>query len=158
MEQAIILKYGEAGYFSAKREAHTILSKLGDLKSDEELFSPGFLLIKTVLKPREVVENARELFLSDPQVFNSTILWVPVDYLCSIDEIPEIIKEDIAPLISDDEYALDIIGRADLLDKIVPLIKGKPSYSAQKILRVQISNNSAAISFLKPNDIFRISE
>ena len=159
MEPSVLVKYGSAGYFSAKKEVHNILSKLGDLKSDAELFAPGFLMVKTKFKGHELVEEARELFLSDPRLFSSTSLWIPVDYWCSAEEIPKIIKEDIAQLINvDDEYEIEIIGPSDLLDKIIPLIKGKPNYNSQKIIRIQVSNNNAAISFLKPNDVFKIGE
>ncbi len=160
MEPTVIVKYGSAGYFSAKQEVHNIMSKLGDLKSDEELFSPGFLIVQTKLKAHDVIENARELFLSDPELFKCTLSWIPVDCWCSVEEVPKIIKEDLSHLISaDEEYAIEIIGsNTDLVDKIVPLIKGKPGYNPQKTIRIQIANNKAAVSLLKPTDFFKLQD
>lgn len=163
MEPVIIVKYGSAGYFSAKKEVHNVLAKLGDQKCDEELLIPGFITVTTKFDGRKVVEDARELFMSNPDGFSATTEWIPVIAWCAPEEIIKTVKEEIADLImADEEYTIEIIKHQsniadeDLINKIVPMIKGKPGYNPYKTVRIQIADKKAAISLLKPNDVLRI--
>ena len=165
MEPVIIVKYGSAGYFSAKKEVHNVLAKLGNQKADEELLIPGFITIKTKLDPHEVIEDARELFLGNPDSFSATTEWIPVTAWCTPGEIAKTINEEVADLIMpDEEYALEIlkyqstISDDDIINKVVPLIKARPGYNPYKIIRIQIADNKVAISLLKPNDVLHIWE
>src|SRR3989344_9619385 len=164
MEPVLIVKYGSAGYFSAKKEVHNVIAKLGDQKDDEELFAPGFITVITKCDGRKVVEEARELFMSNPDGFSCTSEWIPVTVWCSTDEIVKTIKEDIAQLITaEEEYSIEIIKHQnqitdeEIINKIVPLLKGKPGYNPYKTIRIQIAEKKVAISLLKPNDVLRIN-
>ena len=164
MDASIIVRYGSLGYISAKREVHEILTRIGDQKSDADLLIPGSLGVKTKIDARKAITEAREIFMTDPERFRATKEWIPIDYWCDAvsSEIVKIIKEDIAHLIKNENYSIEIIknqsaiSEEDILTKSIPRIEGKVDYSARKRIHIEIFGQKVAISLLKAQDIFKV--
>jgi len=167
MEPNLLVSYDpKGGYLAGKNEIHNILTKLGDQKSDQTLMVPGIIGVSTSLKARDVVEEVRELFVSEPLSLNFTLKWVPADYWCdaTLDTIKSVVKEDIKDLfLPDDQYAIDVVKhkselhREDIIQTIAPLLKGKVNLDyPQKILRIELFDKRASVSLLKPKDIFSV--
>jgi len=165
MDLNIIVSYSSsAGYLSGKNEIHSILTRLGDQKSEQELLIPGIIGVATVLKSRDLIEELHEMAASDPDAIKHTLKWVPADFWCdaTLDSIKATVKEEIKDLlVADDQYIIEILPHRtslkpeQILSAVKPLLKGKinPDHP-QKILRIELFDKHAAITLLKPKDIF----
>lgn len=164
MDPNLIVSYSSsAGYLAGKNEIHAILTKLGDQKSQPELLVPGVIGVSTVLKSRDVVEELRDMIVNDPDFIKCTLKWLPADNWCdaTIESIKNTIKEEIKDLmVADDQYIIEILPhrtslkQEDILAAINPWLKGKISDRPIKILRIELFDKKAAITLLKPKDIF----
>lgn len=165
MDPNLIVSYSSsAGYMSGKSEIQNLLTKLGDQKANQELLAPGIIGVATVLKARDVVEELREFAASDPESIKCTTKWVPADYWCdaNVETIKSLVKEEIKDLIlPEDQYLLEILPHRTVLKSeqiigsIKPWLKGKINIDRpQKILRIELFDNKASITLLKPKDIF----
>lgn len=164
MQPNIIVFYGKAGYFTAAQETEGILKKMGG-KPETSLLSPGILGVQSTLKPRQVIEELRELYLSDPQSIKASTRWIPVDYTCNTDikEIKEVIREDINYLIKEEEkYKLDYNEHGLKISaekEIRNMLSGKiEKERPEKILRIDVFEEVTCITLMRPKDIFEISE
>ncbi len=167
MDPNILVSYDpKGGYMSGKGEIHNILTRLGDQKSDQELLVPGIIGVKTKLDAREVVEEVRETYAGDPNSLSFTVKWVPADYWCdaTLDSIKAMVKEEIKDMfMADDVYAIDVVKhrcelhREQVIEAVAPFLKGKVNLDfPQKILRIELFDNRASITLLKPKDIFSV--
>ncbi len=158
----LIIYYGDAGFFSAKQEIQNLLNQFGDGKAEQSLIIPGMIQVQTTLKPRTVIEELREKFLSDPDSVKATVKWLPADHTCgtNLQEVKEIIREDISYMITpEDRCMLDYnehnASIPDCKETIKTMIKttfveDKPD----KILRIDIFEEFTAITLMRPKDIF----
>src|ERR1041385_2827466 len=87
----VLVTYGSAGYFAAKKEVQAILTKLGDQKAQIDLIAPGSIGILTKIPAKKLVEDLRELYLSDPEVLSTTGDWIPLEYWCA-STVPAVVK------------------------------------------------------------------
>ncbi len=167
MDPNLLVSYDpKGGYLAGKNEVHNILTKLGDQKSDQTLMVPGIIGVSTSLKARNVVEEIREMFATEPLSLNFTLKWVPADYWCdaTIDKIKEVVKEEIKNLVlPDDQYAIDVakhksnLHREEIIEAVAPMLKGKVNLDyPQKILRIELFDKKASVTLLKPKDIFSL--
>ncbi len=167
MDPNLLVSYDpKGGYMSGKGEIHNILTKLGDQKAEQELLVPGIIGVKTKLVARDVVEEVREMYVGDPNALNFAIKWVPVDYWCdaTIDSIKAVVKEEIKDMItSTDHYAIEIVKHRSALqpekitEAISPMLRGKMNIEhPQKILRIELFDNKAAVTLLQPKNIFSV--
>jgi len=148
MEPNIIVKYGNAGYLAAKGEIHSVLTKLGDQKAEQELLQPGVIGVKTKIDSRKCIEDARELYLGDPDSFKATKQWIPADYWCepTIDAIRKTVREELRELVTaQDKYVISFaknksaLSEEELLNIIVPFLSGKIDVDyPQKTLFIEI--------------------
>lgn len=163
----LIVSYDlKGGYLAAKNEVQNILTDLGDQKSEKELLVPGIIGVKTKLKNRRVIEEVREIFVSDPLKLNFAIKWVPIDYWCkpSIEKIANLVKEEIAPLITEkDRFAIEVekhkseLDRKKIIDKIAELIKGKVDLDyPDKTIRIDLFQDKVGITLLGKHDVFSL--
>lgn len=169
MDPNLLVSYdARGGYMSGKSEIHNILTKLGDQKSDQELLVPGIIGVKTKLAGRDVVEEVREMFASDPNFLTHTLKWVPADLWCAgtLDAIKAVVREDIKEMFAaDDQYAIDVVKhRSDLhaeqiVEAIAPMLRGKVNLEhPQKILRIELFDKLASVTLLKPKDVFSVAK
>jgi tRNA(Ser,Leu) C12 N-acetylase TAN1 len=164
MDPNIIVSYSSsAGYLASKNEIHAILTKLGDQKGQFDLLVPGVIGVSTVMKSRDVVEELREMIINDPDAIKCTLKWVPADNWCeaSMEGIKNCVKEEIKDLmVADDQYTIEILPHrtslkpGEILAAIKPWLKGKISDRPMKILRIELFDKRAAITLLKPKDVF----
>lgn len=169
MEPNLLISYDpHGGYMSGKAEVQDILTKLGDQKAEMELLVPGIIGVKTVLKSRDVVEEVRDLFAGDPESVKFTLKWVPADFWCegSIDGIKSMVKEEAKDLfVATDQYSIDVVKHRSVLHKeqvveaVAPLLKGKVNLEfPQKVLRIELFDNRASVTVLKPKDVFSVAK
>ena len=167
MEINLVVSYDpQGGYVAGKIEVHAILEKLGDKESEQELIVPGIIAVQTELKARDVIEDARELYMSDPSRFNFTLKWVPVEHWCegTLEAITATVKREIASMIAEtDQYAIDVakhrseLHKEQVIEAIAPLIKGKVNLDKpQKIVRIELFGDKASVSLLVPKNIFSV--
>jgi len=165
MDPNLIISYSSsAGYMSGKSEIQDLLTTLGDQKANQELLAPGIIGVATVLKSRDVIEELREFAANDPESIKCTTKWVPADFWCdaNVEAIKSLVKEEIKDLIlPEDQYMLEILPHRtslkpeSIIDALRPWLKGKISVERpQKILRIELFDNKASITLLKPKDIF----
>ncbi|VVB80827.1 Uncharacterised protein [uncultured archaeon] len=165
MEPNLLVSYNpNAGYFSGKAEIHNLLVKFGDQKEEMELMVPGIIGVKTKLDARNLIEDLRERYVSDPNVLSATLKWVPADYWCdaTVDVIVKTVKEEVKDMfLRDDVYAIEVINhKSDLhheqiIEAIVPWLKGKVDLEhPQKILRIELFDKQASVTLLLPKNIF----
>ncbi|RLE46139.1 hypothetical protein DRJ22_02705 [Candidatus Woesearchaeota archaeon] len=169
MEEANLLVFydSKAGYLAAKNEVQTILTKLGDQKSEEELLESGIIAVKTELRNRKVIEEVRDIFVSNPLSINSTLKWVPIDYWCNptLKDIISTVKEEIASLITEkDRFAIEVekhesnLNKKEMQNKIAELIKGKPdSDYPDKTIRIDLFKERVGITLLGKHDVFSLA-
>ncbi len=164
MDPNLIVSYSSsAGYLAGKNEIHAILTKLGDQKSQPELLVPGIIGVSTILKSRDVIEELREMAANNPDAIKCALKWVPADNWCdaAVEGIKNCVKEEIKDLmVADDHYAVEILPHRtslkpeQILEAVKPWLKGKISDRPMKILRIELFDRKAAITLLKPKDIF----
>jgi tRNA(Ser,Leu) C12 N-acetylase TAN1 len=81
----------------ARREIDYLVKQLGD---DEPVIKPtkarGIMGVKTHLDSREVIKDLKTLFEKDPNIFQFTLKWVPVDLW--VDSDIEAMKEAVAQI------------------------------------------------------------
>ncbi len=165
MDPNLIVSYSSSGgYMSGKSEIQNLLTKLGDQKAEQELLAPGIIGVATVLKSRDVIEELRELSASDPESIKFTTKWIPADFWCeaTVESIKNTIKEEIKDLIlADDQYMLEILPHRtslkpeSIIEALRPWIRGKINIERpQKIVRIELFDNKASITLLKPKDLF----
>lgn len=148
MEPNIIVKYGNAGYLAAKAEIHAVLVKLGDQKAEQELLQPGAIGVKTKIDARKCIEDARELYLGDPDSFKATKQWIPADYWCepTLEAIKKTLREEIKEFVTPlDHYCISFaknkssLSDEEVIGMIVPQLAGKiDADHPQKTLFVEI--------------------
>lgn len=148
MDHNIIVKYGNAGYLAAKGEIHAVLVKLGDQKAEQELLQPGVIGVKTKMDSRKVIEDARELYLSDPDSFKATKQWIPADYWCdaTLEAIRKTFRDEIREfVIAQDHYTISFaknksaLTEEEVVGMIVPQLAGTIDVDhPQKTLFVEV--------------------
>lgn len=148
MDHNIIVKYGNAGYLAAKGEIHAVLVKLGDQKAEQELLQPGVIGVRTKIDSRKCIEDARELYLGDPDSFRATKQWIPADYWCepTLEAIKKTLRDEIREFVTaQDHYVISFArNKSALTDEevvgmIVPQLAGKIDVDhPQKTLFVEI--------------------
>ena len=164
MEPNLIVHYGSAGYLYTKNEIHNILTKLGDQKEEQELLTPGIIGVQTKLPARKAVEEARELYLTDPDRIIATTMWIPADNWTdtNLDAIKRTIREDIRDFLTqDDTYTIEItehnspVASEDVIRTITPLLNGKLDYERpKKRLIIELFEKKTMITLALQKDVF----
>jgi len=156
-------------YFGpARREIVRILERLGDAAPGVEKSGvPGICLAHTGLDNRDVVARCAELQRREPQAFRFAMKWVPVDYWCvkDLDAIRQLVAEQVLPRIGVEEtWAMQVEKRgwsayhkADIIARLAEAIDRKVRLKApDKLVRIDILANVAAVSVLRPGETFSI--
>ena len=122
----------------------------------------------TVLKPKKVIEKIKEILDQDPHFFQYILKIIPIDYICETNtrSIVEFIERHHQEFMNpDDTFKIKLIRRknemidrevfiskvADKIDNIVSL--DDPDIT----IRFEVLGNICGISFLKNNDIVKIT-
>ncbi len=166
-EMNLIISYdSKQGYIAAKNEIQDILTQLGDQKADKELLVPGTIGVKTEIKNRKVVEEVRDIFMSNPSKVSAAIKWVPIDHWCkpNLEDSVAVVKEEIAPLITaKDRFKLRLENHNGSLEveklneDILKLIKGKEDKEyPDKIIRIHLFEDRIGMALVGKHDVFSL--
>ena len=164
----LLVSYPRGYYGRARDEIVRILGRFGDPQPGiEKSGVPGICLVHTSLDNRQVVVRCAELGDSEPASFRFAIKWVPVDFWCGkdLDAIMRVIKEQVAPRIGAEQtWAMQVEKRgwgqyhtAEIIERLAPAIDRKVRLKApDKLVHIDILGKAAAISVLRPGEIFSI--
>jgi tRNA acetyltransferase TAN1 len=149
----------------ARREIDYLVKQLGD---DDPVIRPtiarGIIGVKTRLDSREVVEELKTLFEKDPNIFQFTLKWVPVDLW--VDSDIEAMKEAVAQIkdkiklgerwrMTVEKRRSNLYHTIDIIKALADLINEKVGLkNPDKILRLDIIGKSAGLSVVTPQEIF----
>lgn len=161
----LLVSRSHGGYPRARREILAILKALGDEQPTvSRTLARGLVGVKTSLAPRDVVRGLRALQERDPLLVQYTCKWLPVDAWGSSDV--EAMKDAIRGLRDriepTDTWRMTLEKRRytqhhqlELIRILAEPIDAKVDLThPDKILRVDILGPHAAMSVLRPDDIF----
>jgi tRNA(Ser,Leu) C12 N-acetylase TAN1 len=161
----LLVSYQRGRYGKARREILRVLKRLGDEHASVERTAvDGVSLARTALDGREVVRNCRELFLHG-FTFEHAVKWVPVDYWCEADlqairrVLAEKVREQIAP---NETWGMNVAKRRwqryhtqEIVAHLAGAIDRKVNLNhPDKLVRVDVVGNEAAVSVLRPGEVF----
>ncbi|MBI4141627.1 hypothetical protein HY484_01740 [Candidatus Woesearchaeota archaeon] len=167
MEYNLLVHYfQDVGYLSARREIERHLISLGDKKALIEKSRDGSVVgVRTVLEPKELIQELKEKFVQNPSEFSSTEKWIPVETWCAagVENIKKAVSGMIEQINNNDRWSAEVEtwGRGPFVEEILQILKHIISarfveVSSSKIVFVEFQGSEAAISILKPDDIFLV--
>lgn len=150
---------------SAKHEIAYFLKILGDEEPViKRTLARGIIGVKTRLDSREVVRKLKALFNKDPNGFQYTLKWVPVDLWTNsdiesmrtaVEQVKDKIKHGERWRMTVEKRRYSLYHKIDLIKALAELIDEKVDLTnPDKILRIDIIGNYADVSVLSPNEIF----
>ncbi|MEM1536002.1 MAG: THUMP domain-containing protein [Candidatus Pacearchaeota archaeon] len=150
---------------SAKAE---ILGLLKEAKQEAKIISASQGLAEVSVKDaRKAIKSLLEIAKKNIDKFKYTFNWWPVDKWCKaeIKEMQNVIKKLQEGIKKDEKWKMDLVKRKtvkdygkDLIIKLTDVID-KPKVdlnSPQKIVKVEIDGERAAISLLTPDEILSV--
>jgi tRNA(Ser,Leu) C12 N-acetylase TAN1 len=161
----LLISHQRGHYGRARREILHVLKHLGDEHPlIERTAVEGIAFVRTALDGRLVVQRCRALF-RDGLAFADAVKWVPVDYWCETDLqaiyrlLAERVRERIAP---DETWGLKVAKHRwqryhtdDIVTQLAGAIDRKVDLDhPDKLVRVDVVGAEAAISVLRPDDVF----
>ncbi len=164
----LLVSYPWNHYVHARREITHTLRRFGDENpAVKRTGVHGVALVHTSLEPRDVTRRCKELFHAE-KVFEFAIKWVPVDYWCdaNLDEIKKVIEENVKDRIKENEtWGMKVEKRRwreyhtdEIVEYLAKSIERKVNLkNPDKIVRIDVVGEKAAVSLLKPGEIFSIT-
>lgn len=161
----LIVSYARGRYRKARHEIRRALKRLGDAQGAVERTEVlGIALVHTALDAREVVHHCRELF-EQGLGFEHAINWIPVDRWCEPDldalrlHLAEIAGRQIAPNetwgMKVDRHGSPRYRTPQIVNSLARAVDRRVELDhPDKIVRVDIVGERAAVSILRPDDIF----
>ncbi len=161
----LLVSYKRGRYGRAKREIFHVLEHLGDEHPlIERTAVDGIAFVRTALDGRLVVQECRALF-KEGLAFEDAVKWVPVDYWCETDLqvihrlLAERVRDRIAP---NETWGLKVAKRRwqryhtdDIIKQLAGAIDRRVDLDhPDKLVRVDVVGAEAAISVLRPDDVF----
>jgi len=165
MEANLIITFDPNHAGLAQEEAKKIINETGQEGKFEKIEVPGLFEIK-VEDAKELVKKARELCEENPDMFEKTFKWIPIDKWCSsnISDMQKTISSMIENIDKDDKWKLDLGKRKydvptnELIMKLTDPID-RPNVDLKnpdKIVEVQIIGNRAGISILNADEFLDV--
>ena len=126
----------------------------------------GLFLLHTKKNPKEITKELGDIVGKDADKYKFTFHWIPVDRWCKsdIDEMCKVMKDIDSKMKDDESWKLDLGKRqyegksTDLIIKLTENIN-HPKVdlkNPQKIVKVEIIGDQAAISLLDKNELLDI--
>jgi hypothetical protein len=163
MQANIIIEYKPtAGYLEARKEVERIFEGR-DENVIIDLLVPGWIAVKTDLRHKEIIEDIKERFSMNPSYIKATKLWIPVDYWCTIENIPDTVKEEYGEILTPKDRCFINIDLHNV-DTDIQAIKSKigekigaklDDSPIDKILRIDIFTKGAALAMIRRHSIFQ---
>lgn len=161
----LLVSYQRGRYGRARREILKVLKHLGEEHPlIERTAVDGIAFVRTALDGRVVVQGCRALFKGG-RAFEEAVKWVPVDYWCeaALEAIRRLLAERVRDRIEPNEtWGLKVAKRRwqryhtdDIVRQLAGAIDRKVDLDhPDKVVRVDIVGSQAAISVLRPDDVF----
>jgi tRNA acetyltransferase TAN1 len=161
----LLVSHPRGRYRKARHEILCTLKRLGDEHGAVERTTVlGIALVHTALDAREVVHHCRELF-ERGLAFEHAIKWIPVDSWCESDldtlrlHLAEVAGPQIAPNetwgMRVDRHGWQRYRTPQILTHLARAIDRRVELDhPDKVVRVDIVGERAAVSILRPDDIF----
>jgi tRNA acetyltransferase TAN1 len=161
----LLVSHQRGRYGKARREILRTLKRLGDEHGAVERTDvPGIALVHTTLDAREVVHRCRELF-EQGFTFEHAIKWIPVDFWCEPEldtlrlHLADIAGTQIAP---DETWGMRVDRHGwqryrtpQIVSHLARAIDRRVELDhPDKVVRVDIVGERAAVSVLRPDDVF----
>jgi tRNA(Ser,Leu) C12 N-acetylase TAN1 len=161
----LLVSYQRGHYGRARREILHVLKLLGDEHPvTERTAVDGIAFVHTALDGRRVVQECRALF-KEGVAFAEAVKWIPVDYWCDADLqaihrlLAERVRDRIAP---HESWGLKVAKhrwQRYHTDEIVAQLAGAIDRRVDldhpdKLVRVDVLGAEAAISVLRPDEVF----
>jgi tRNA(Ser,Leu) C12 N-acetylase TAN1 len=151
----------------AKGELRQQLNSLGDSSPGiERTIARGILGVRTFLDPRKVVAKLNERATENPNAISYVLKLRPVDLwtaptIADLKVAVSSLKEQIKP---GETWGMEvelrrftILHKLEIIEPLAELIDEKVDLkSPDKTLRIEILGNAAAVSLLKPEDVFSL--
>ena len=154
----------EKGYFSARKEIEKSLVECGDKKPViDKLIEGNVIGVKTVLEPKEVIQELKEKSFKNPQEFSATTKWIPVESWCAakMSSIETEIKDMRQQINAGERWSAEIETwqRGPTDEEIVHMLKRVINERfveehGSKTIFVEFQGDQAAISILRQDDVF----
>ena len=128
----------------------------------------GLISALTNLNAKEVIHELKKIVEDDPNFFRYILKMVPIDFLCesNIQVISQIIETHYKEHLNDeDSFKItlkrrnnELINRDNFIKVIAEKIDNKVDLTNPDIdIRFEFLGNTCGISFLKPDDILKLS-
>jgi tRNA(Ser,Leu) C12 N-acetylase TAN1 len=151
----------------AKNELRQLLAALGDASPVvERTIARGIIGVRTVLDSRSVVAKLKERVARDPDAVSYVLKLRPVDLwtdpeLAALKGAVQQLSERIKP---GEKWSMEVekrrftkLHRIEIIEQLAELIDEKVDLEKpNKILTIEILGKSAAVSVLKPEEIFSL--
>jgi len=149
----------------ARREIVYFLRQLGDEKPVvESTMARGIVGVKTCLSAREVTKELKILFRQNPNAFQYTSKWVPVDFWTNsdiesmrkaVEQVRDEIKRGERWRMTVEKRRYTLYHKVDIIQTLAELIEEKVDLTnPDKILRIDILGKFAGVSVILPNEVF----
>jgi tRNA acetyltransferase TAN1 len=161
----LLISHPRGRYRKARREILRTLTRLGDEHAAiERTAVQGIALVHTALDAKEVVHHCRDLF-EQGFTFEHAIKWIPVDFWCESDldtlrlHLAEVAGAQIAPNetwgMRVDRHGWQRYRTPQIVTHLARAIDRRVELDhPDKVVRVDIVGERAAVSVLRPDDIF----
>jgi tRNA acetyltransferase TAN1 len=154
-------------FWRAQKEIRNIFAKLGDEEPIiHKTVARGILGVKTKLDNREVIAGVKKIYQENPWEIDFALKWVPADNWCNstFEDMKKVIAKIKDQIKKGETWAMEVEKRRyteyhtdEIIKSLASEIKEKVNLdNPDKILRVDILGSYAAISVLKPEEIFSI--
>ncbi|MFX0009491.1 MAG: THUMP domain-containing protein [Candidatus Hermodarchaeota archaeon] len=129
---------------------------------------PGLITAATNIENKEVIKKIKNLLVKDPNFFQFILKIIPIDYVCETNiQIIKDIVENYYPLYLDKTNSFKIelnrrknenIERDVIIESVAKNIVNRVDLdNPDIILRIELLGNICGISFLRPDEIIKIS-
>lgn len=165
----LLVSYSWHRFNPAKKEVIRLLKQFGDDYPEVEKTSVwGIAIAHTNLDNRQVILQCRQWLQENPQDFEWSVKWLPVDYWCTtnLESIKNVIDKQVKPRLNvNDSWAMRVKKRRwqqyhtiDIVLYLTKELTGEVNLdNPDKIIWVDVLGRKTAISLLQPEDIFSLN-
>jgi tRNA acetyltransferase TAN1 len=149
----------------ARREIAYFFRQVGDEKPAIKLaVARGIIGVKTRLDSREVIKELKVIFSQDPNRFQHTLKWIPVDLWThsDIESMRKAVKQVKDSVRHGERWRMTVEKRrytlhhkVDIITRLAELIEERVDLTnPDEILRIDIVGKFAGVSVILPNEVF----
>lgn len=160
----LLVSHQRGRYRKARREILRTLKRLGDERGAVERTAvQGIALAHTVLDAREVVHRCRKLF-EQGFAFEHAIKWIPVDFWCEpdLDTLRLHLAETVRLIAPNETWGMRVDRHGwqryrtpQIVTYLAAVVDRRVDLDhPDKVVRIDIVGERAAVSILRPDDIF----